>query len=362
MRPRRAGPRMAATRRAARAPPRRRNSTSYPLDSWHRAQGARMVPFAGYEMPVQYEGIMAEHLWTRENAGLFDVSHMGQLLVHGRGVEIALERLLPGDFRAAQGHEAQIFAAARRGRRDHRRSDGDPPRRGFLHRRQRRHQARRHRIYGTPHWRGRASTICASRRCSRFRDRARPRCWIRSFPGVAELGFMEGGPFRAFGHPLWISRSGYTGEDGFEISVPADRRPRHGRVAGGRRTGEADRSRRAQFAAARGRAPALRPRPRPQDDAGDGGADLRNQQAPPRRRRFPRSRCAFSPSWRTDRRSCASASTSKAASRCAKARWSLDGEGNRGRQDHQRRLLAHRCSGRSPWAMSRRPWPRSAPR
>ena len=46
-----------------------------------------MVPFAGYEMPVQYEGIMAEHLWTRENAGLFDVSHMGQLLVHGRDVD-----------------------------------------------------------------------------------------------------------------------------------------------------------------------------------------------------------------------------------------------------------------------------------
>src|SRR4029078_6856645 len=51
-----------------------------PLDSWHRELGARMVPFAGYEMPVQYEGIIAEHLWTRENAGLFDVSHMGQLL------------------------------------------------------------------------------------------------------------------------------------------------------------------------------------------------------------------------------------------------------------------------------------------
>ena len=56
-----------------------------PLDSWHRSHGARMVPFAGYEMPVQYEGIMAEHLWTREKAGLFDVSHMGQLQVHGRG-------------------------------------------------------------------------------------------------------------------------------------------------------------------------------------------------------------------------------------------------------------------------------------
>ena len=46
-----------------------------------------MVPFAGYEMPVQYEGIMAEHLWTRENAGLFDVSHMGQLFLHGRDVD-----------------------------------------------------------------------------------------------------------------------------------------------------------------------------------------------------------------------------------------------------------------------------------
>src|SRR5918995_7499079 len=68
------------------------------LDDWHRAQGARMVPFAGYEMPVQYEGIMAEHLWTRENAGLFDVSHMGQLLVHGRGADAALEKLLPADL------------------------------------------------------------------------------------------------------------------------------------------------------------------------------------------------------------------------------------------------------------------------
>ena len=61
-----------------------------------------MVPFAGYEMPVQYEGIMAEHLWTRENAGLFDVSHMGQLLIHGREADAALERLMPGDFRAAR--------------------------------------------------------------------------------------------------------------------------------------------------------------------------------------------------------------------------------------------------------------------
>src|SRR3954463_835637 len=73
-----------------------------PLDSWHRSKGGRMVPFAGYEMPVQYEGIIAEHLWTRESAGLFDVSHMGQLFIHGRGVDTALERLMPGDFRDAK--------------------------------------------------------------------------------------------------------------------------------------------------------------------------------------------------------------------------------------------------------------------
>ncbi|MFN7324811.1 MAG: glycine cleavage system protein T, partial [Sphingomonadales bacterium] len=68
-----------------------------PLDGWHRAKGARMVPFAGYAMPIQYEGIMAEHLWTREHAGLFDVSHMGQLILSGDDVAGALEKLVPGD-------------------------------------------------------------------------------------------------------------------------------------------------------------------------------------------------------------------------------------------------------------------------
>src|SRR6478672_10136655 len=72
-----------------------------PLDAWHRAHGGRMVLFAGYEMPVQYEGIIAEHLWTRENAGLFDVSHMGQLLIRGSNLERALERLLPADLQSA---------------------------------------------------------------------------------------------------------------------------------------------------------------------------------------------------------------------------------------------------------------------
>ena len=65
---------------------------SLPLDAWHRAQGARMVPFAGYEMPIQYEGIVAEHEWTRTSAGLFDVSHMGQLLLSGPDLDAAQQR------------------------------------------------------------------------------------------------------------------------------------------------------------------------------------------------------------------------------------------------------------------------------
>ena len=75
-------------------------TATLPLDAWHRTRGGRMVEFAGYWMPIQYEGIMAEHLWVRENAGLFDVSHMGQLALSGEGAADALEALVPGDISA----------------------------------------------------------------------------------------------------------------------------------------------------------------------------------------------------------------------------------------------------------------------
>ena len=68
-----------------------------PLDALHRELGARMVPFAGYAMPIQYDGIIAEHQWTRTHAGLFDVSHMGQILFD-LDADAALETLLPGDL------------------------------------------------------------------------------------------------------------------------------------------------------------------------------------------------------------------------------------------------------------------------
>ena len=75
-----------------------------PLHAAHLAAGARMVPFAGYDMPVQYpEGVLKEHLWTREHAGLFDVSHMGQARLRGPNSEggpplAAFEEVVPGDF------------------------------------------------------------------------------------------------------------------------------------------------------------------------------------------------------------------------------------------------------------------------
>ena len=69
-----------------------------PLNAAHRALGARMVGFGGYDMPVQYEGVLAEHRWTREHAGLFDVSHMGQCKITGTDATAQFERFVPGDY------------------------------------------------------------------------------------------------------------------------------------------------------------------------------------------------------------------------------------------------------------------------
>ena len=179
-----------------------------------------MVPFAGYEMPVQYEGIIAEHLWTRENAGLFDVSHMGQLLVHGRTVDAALETLMPGDFQARERHEAQIFAVARRRWRHRRRSHGDTPRRRFLV------VVNGATKYGdiavmsrrlpedvvVDHMQEQALLALQGPRAAEVLETI--------IPGVSELSFMQGAHFIGRAEPV-DQPLRLTGEDGFEISVPA---------------------------------------------------------------------------------------------------------------------------------------------
>lgn len=70
-----------------------------PLYDAHVALGAKMVPFAGYDMPIQYkEGIIAEHEWVRSHAGIFDVSHMGQAILKGAGAAELCGKLTPSDF------------------------------------------------------------------------------------------------------------------------------------------------------------------------------------------------------------------------------------------------------------------------
>ncbi len=193
-----------------------------PLDAWHRGRGGRMVPFAGYEMPVQYEGIMAEHLWTRENAGLFDVSHMGQLLVHGRDVAAALEKLMPGDFQAAKDMKPKYsllldesggiiddLMATRRGDDFYVVVNG----------------ATKHGDIAVMEQRLPGGVVVDYMKEQALLALQGPRAaevLEKIIPGVSELGFMQGAPFNWQGRNLWISRSGYTGEDGFEISVPAN--------------------------------------------------------------------------------------------------------------------------------------------
>ena len=193
-----------------------------PLDGWHRARGARMVPFAGYMMPIQYDGIIAEHLWTRSAAGLFDVSHMGQLLISGEGADAALETLLPGDITAlGEGRmRYSLLLAEHGGILDDlmvsRRADG---------------------LYvvvnGAVKWDDIAHIhehLPDEVTLNHMDEQALlalqgPKAvdaLARLVPGVAALVFMTAGAFDIAGIPAWISRSGYTGEDGFEISIPAD--------------------------------------------------------------------------------------------------------------------------------------------
>lgn len=194
-----------------------------PLDGWHRARSARMVSFAGYHMPIQYEGIIAEHLWTRAHAGLFDVSHMGQLRLSGPGLDEALEALLPADVKGlGEGRIRYSLLLSETG--------------GILD------DLMLTRLPG-------GDIYMVVNGATKYDDIAHlheylpedvilnhmdeeallalqgPKAVIaleRLVPGVSALKFMTAAAFDWQGVRFWVSRSGYTGEDGFEISVPAD--------------------------------------------------------------------------------------------------------------------------------------------
>jgi len=192
-----------------------------PLDSWHRAHGGRMVPFAGYAMPVQYEGIIAEHLWTRASAGLFDVSHMGQLLIAGSEAEKGLESLLPADLSSLEegrlryslllnvdGGIVDDLMVTRRGGHFYMVVNGATKHGDIDYL-----QDKLPKAVVLDHMREQALLALQGPKAVE--------ALARLAQGVEALGFMTGGGFTLGGVRAWISRSGYTGEDGFEISIPA---------------------------------------------------------------------------------------------------------------------------------------------
>lgn len=203
-----------------------------PLHARHVALGARMVPFAGYDMPVQYPtGIMAEHNWTREHAGLFDVSHMGQGFLIGRdhaAAAAALEALVPADIlnlRPGQQRYSQLLSEEGGILDDLMVTrSADPAEDGtimlivnasmkaadFDH-----IEARlpaQVRLIRAPH---RALLALQGPEAEAvLADHA---------PEAATMTFMSAASMRLAGMPVHVSRSGYTGEDGFEISVHQSR-------------------------------------------------------------------------------------------------------------------------------------------
>ena len=194
-----------------------------PLNALHVELGARMVPFAGYSMPVQYPaGLMAEHHHTRAAAGLFDVSHMGQLRLVGADAAAAFETLIPVDVIGLQAGKQRYGLLLN--------DEGG--------------------IIDDLMFVNRGADLfvivngaCKAGDIAHIQARIGQRCDVipmperallalqgpqavaalsRLVPGVEKLVFMTGGSFSWAGADLFITRSGYTGEDGFEISVHDD--------------------------------------------------------------------------------------------------------------------------------------------
>ena len=195
-----------------------------PFYNMHVANGAKMVPFAGYDMPVQYpSGVMKEHLQTREKAGLFDVSHMGQVILRGQSYQdaaVALERLIPMDVQGlAEGRQRYGFFTNDQGgilddlmfanRGDH--------------------------IFMV------VNAACKEADIDHLRDNLEPDIHVKAlenrallalqgpssesvlaehYPPITDMQFMDVETIPIAGAECWVSRSGYTGEDGFELSIP----------------------------------------------------------------------------------------------------------------------------------------------
>lgn len=194
-----------------------------PLDAWHRAAGARMVEFAGYQMPIQYEGIVAEHEWTRASAGLFDVSHMGQLLLSGEGLDASLEALLPIDLSTLklgrqrysllldeEGGVLDDLMVSRWPEHLYLVVNGAMKFDDIAHLRE--HLPDEITLH---HMEDQALLALQGPKAAEALARH-----VTGEYALSDLTFMRFGRFQIAGHDVTIARAGYTGEDGFEISLP----------------------------------------------------------------------------------------------------------------------------------------------
>ena len=193
----------------------------------HIELGAKMVPFAGYEMPVQYPlGVMKEHLWTREHAGLFDVSHMGQVILRPKSGDVAdaaraLETLVPVDVLGlAHGRQRYAFFTNEQGGilDDLMIVNLNDDQALFLVVNAACKDA------DIAHLRAHLSDTCeievlTDRALIALQGPKAEQALARIYPAVTDMRFMDHAWFD--GDQVWVSRSGYSGEDGFEISVPA---------------------------------------------------------------------------------------------------------------------------------------------
>jgi aminomethyltransferase len=193
-----------------------------PLDALHRALGARMVTFAGYSMPLQYgAGIIAEHQQCRQRAALFDVSHMGQAVLHGATAPAALERLVPSEIielpPGRQRYTVLLNEAG--GILDDLMVARLDPERLFLVVNASRKDADFAHLAGNL---DAAQVEVQERALLALQGPLAASVLARLVPEAAALPFMHAAPMTIAGVPCLVSRSGYTGEDGFEISLPAE--------------------------------------------------------------------------------------------------------------------------------------------
>lgn len=192
---------------------------SVPLDALHRELGAKMVPFAGYAMPVQYPaGVLAEHLHTRAHASLFDVSHMGQFSLHGDEAAAVMEALTPGDFRGlALGRQRYTLLMNEAGGIIDDLMVAHYPGRLVIVANASRKEIDAHHI--AQHLLGTRLDHHPDRALLALQGPAAAAIMAALCPAAAALPFMAVTEAVIGTAPCWISRSGYSGEDGFEIST-----------------------------------------------------------------------------------------------------------------------------------------------